>query len=382
MKKMLFPLLAALAAALPGAGQAQVKIGFINSITGPEAPIGENLTNGVDMAVEDLKKKGIAVTVVKQDDTGKPQVAMSALETLEGEQVAALVGPYTSANANAVAKLAEQYKIPQVIPAAAKEEITRQGYKNVFRLNAPAHQYAQSLIDAALQFGKPKSVAFIYESTDFGNSVSAAGKEYAQKKGLQIVGDEAYQKGAADYRSTLTKMKAANPDLVFMVSYVADAILLMRQSREIGLKPQAFLGGGAGFDTAQFQSEKDISTNVFSVTQWTPESSKPATEFAQRYQAKYGKKPTYHAACAYAAMMVVGEVASKAGGNRDKVREALDTGSWDGIVGKVKFDDYDGFTNQNKLVMPVIQYQGGKSLTVFPAGAAEAKPVYPFPGWK
>src|SRR5512138_1543005 len=304
MKKLLPSLLAALAVASPGPRRAQVKIGFINSITGPEAPIGENLTNGVDMAVEDLKKKGIAVSVVKQDDTGKPQVAMSALETLEGEQVAAIVGPYTSANANAVAKLAEQYKIPQVVPAAAKEEITKQGYKYVFRLNAPAHQYAQSLIDAALTFGKPKSIAFIYESTDFGNSVSAAGKEYAKAKGLRIVGDESYQKGAADYRSTLTKMKAAGPDLVFMVSYVADAILLMRQSREVGLKPQAFLGGGAGFDTAQFEGEKDISTNVFSVTQWTPESGYPgAAEFAQRYQQKYGKKPTYHAACAYAAMM-------------------------------------------------------------------------------
>ncbi|HET8540157.1 MAG TPA: ABC transporter substrate-binding protein [Anaeromyxobacter sp.] len=382
MKKTLSFLLAAAALAFPAAGRAQVKIGFINSITGPEAPIGENLTNGVDMAVEDLKKKGINVSVVKQDDTGKPQIAMSAVETLEGEQVAAIVGPYTSANANAVAKIAEQYKIPEVIPAAAKEEITRQGYKNVFRLNAPAHQYAQSLIDAALAFGKPKSVAFIYESTDFGNSVSAAGKDYAKAKGLQIVADEAYQKGAADYRSTLTKMKAANPDLVFMVSYVADAILLMRQSREVGLKPQAFLGGGAGFDTAQFESEKDISTNVFSVTQWTPESSKPATEFADRYKAKYGKKPTYHAACAYAAMMVVGEVASKAGGSRDKVREALDTGSWEGITGKVKFEDYEGFTNQNKLVMPVVQYQKGTAVTVFPPAAAKAKPVYPFPGWK
>jgi branched-chain amino acid transport system substrate-binding protein len=382
MKKTVLSLLASVAAALPATGRAQVKIGFINSITGPEAPIGENLTNGVDMAVEDLKKKGIAVSVVKQDDTGKPQIAMSALETLEGEQVAAIVGPYTSANANAVAKLAEQYKIPQVVPAAAKEEITRQGYKYVFRLNAPAHQYAQSLIDAALAFGKPKSIAFIYESTDFGNSVSAAGKDYAKAKGLQIVGDESYQKGAADYRSTLTKMKAASPDLVFMVSYVADAILLMRQSREVGLKPQAFLGGGAGFDTAQFEGEKDISTNVLSVTQWTPESSKPSSEFAERYRAKYGKKPTYHAACAYAAMMIVGEVATKAGGNRDKVKDALDGGSWEEIVGKVKFEDYDGFTNQNKLTMPVTQYQGGRSVTVFPPALAKAKAVYPFPGWK
>lgn len=376
-------LLAALSLALPGVGQAQVKIGFINSITGPEAPIGENLTNGVDMAVEDLKKKGVNVTLVKQDDTGKPQVAMSAMEQLAtGDEVAAVVGPYTSATANAVAKLAQQYKVAQVVPAAAKEEITRQGYDWVFRLNAPAHEYAQSLIDAALSFGKPKSIAFIYESTDFGTSVASAGKDYAQKKGLKIVSDEAYQKGAPDYRSTLTKIKAQNPDLVFMVSYVADAILLMRQSREVGLKPQAFLGGGAGFDTAQFESEKDISNLVYSVTQWTPESSPAATEFANRYKAKYGKKPTYHAACAYAAMMVVGETAAKNGGDRKKIRQALATGDWKGIMGDVKFQTYDGFTNQNKLVMPVLQYQQGKSETVYPKQFAQKKAVYPFPGWK
>jgi branched-chain amino acid transport system substrate-binding protein len=378
-------LLAVLAAALlaPNAGRAAVKVGFINTITGAEAPIGENLTNGADLAVEDLKKKGLDLQVLKQDDTGKPDKAISAIEQLAtGDEVSAIVGPYTSACANAVAKQAEQYGVPQVIPAAAKEEITKQGYKWVFRVNAPAHVYAQSLIDAALSLGKPKSIAFIYESTDFGNSVSKAGKDYSTAKGLTVVADEAYQKGAPDYRSTLTKVKEKNPDLVFMVSYVADAILLMRQSREVGLKPQAFLGGGAGFDTAQFESEKDISTNVFSVTQWTPDSSAAAAAFADRYKAKYGKKPTYHAACAYTAMMIVGEVAVKAGGDRAKIREALVTGKWDGIMGTTDFQDWEGFTNQNRLVMPVIQYQAGKAETVFPKAAAKKKAVYPFPGWK
>ena len=375
-------LLAALA--FPVAAPAQVKVGFINTITGAEAPIGENLTNGADMAVEDLKKKGVQLRLIKQDDTGKAQVAMSAMEQLAtGDEVAVVVGPYTSANANAVAKLAQQYKVPLVIPSAAKEDITRQGYDWVFRLNAPAHQYAQGPIDAALSLGKPTSIAFIYESTDFGASVSAAGKEYAAKKGLKVLADEAYQKGAPDYRSTLTKIKAMKPDLVFMVSYVADAILLMRQSREVGLKPQAFLGGGAGFDTAQFESEKDISNLVFSVTQWTPDIKAPGAEdFAARYRQKYGKKPTYHAACAYTAMMIAGETAAKAGGDRAKIRDALRSSTWQGIMGDVKFESYEGFTNQNKLVMPVIQYQGGRAVTVYPPKLATAKAVYPFPGWK
>jgi branched-chain amino acid transport system substrate-binding protein len=361
-----------------------IKIGFINSITGPEAPIGENLTNGAALAQEDLKAKGVNIELVKQDDVGKPQVAMSAMEQLvTGDQVTAILGPYTSANSNAVAKLAQQYKVPQLIPVASKDEITRQGHTYVFRLNAVSTQYARSLIDSALSFGKPKSIAFIYESADFGTSVSTAGKLYANEKGLKVVADETYQKGAPDYRSTLSKIKAAKPDLLFMVSYVADAILIMRQSKEVGLSPQAFLGGGAGYETAQFESERDISNNVFSVTQWTPGMDWPgAAEFAQRYQAKFGKKPTYHAACTYASLMLLGETAQKVNGDRDKLRDALASESWKGIMGDVKFENYDGFTQQNRHEMAVIQYQNGAGVVVYPPERAKAKAVYPFPGWK
>ncbi len=370
---------------LAAAGRAApVKVGFINSMTGPEAPIGENLTNGADLAVEDLGKKGIQVELLEQDDAGKQQNAMSALEQLAtGDGVAVVVGPYTSASANAVAPLAQQYQVPLLVPAAAKEELTRSGRSYVFRLNAPAHVYAEALLDATLALGKPRTIAFVYEASDFGTSVSAAGKELAARKGLRVIADEAYQKGAPDYRSTLSKLKALNPDLVFMVSYVADAILLMRQSREVGLAPQAFLGGGAGFDTAQFEGEHAISNLVFSVTQWTPDTGWPgAAEFAARYRSRFGKKPTYHAACAYEAVRIAGETAARAGGDPRKTRDLLASGSWTGILGNVRFEAYEGFTNQNRHVMPVIQYQDGRSQTVFPPAFAKRKPVYPVPGWR
>ena len=374
----------ALILALPVAAHAaKVKIGFINSITGPEAPIGENITNGVTLAIEDLKKKGIDVELLKEDDTGKPQISMSAMEKLAGEGIAGVVGPYTSACANAVAKLAEKYKVPEVIPAAAKEEITRQGYKWVFRMNAPADKYASVIIDAALGLGKPKTIAFIYENTDFGTSTVSTAKVYAAHKGIRVVADEPYSKGSPDYRSTLTKIKAQKPDLVFMVSYVADAILLMRQAREIGLQPQAFLGGGAGFTTAQFAKEQDISNYVLSSTQWTKDAKWPgAKDFFNRYKAKFGKEPTYHAACGYESMMILAETAAKAGGNREKTRAGLKSGSWNGIMGNVKFADYDGFTNQNNHQMLVEQIQHGVYETVFPKQYAARKAIYPFPRWK
>ncbi|MCM0083410.1 ABC transporter substrate-binding protein [Geomonas sp. Red32] len=385
MKKRFVALgLALLMAAPVAAFGASVKIGVINSITGPEAPIGENLTNGIKMAQEDLKKKGVNVDLVWEDDTGKPQIAMSAMEKLATrDNVAGVVGPYTSACSNAVAKLAQRYKVPVLIPAAAKEEITRQGYMWVFRMNAPADVYASVLIDAALTAGKPKTIAFIYENTDFGTSTSQSAKAYAQKKGIAIVADESYSKGSPDYRSTLTKIKAKKPDLVFMVSYVADAILLMRQAHEIGLKPQAFLGGGAGFTTVQFAKEKQISNYVLSSTQWTEDVSWPgAHDFGKRYKAKFGKEPTYHAACAYESMMIMAETAAKNAGNREKTRAGLKAGKWNGIMGEVKFADYAGFTNQNNHQMLVEQIQNGVYETVYPKKWATRKLIYPFPGFK
>jgi branched-chain amino acid transport system substrate-binding protein len=365
--------------AVPGpALAAGVKIGVINSITGPEAPIGEHLTNGIKLAQEDLKLKNINVELVWEDDTGKPQISMSAMEKLATrDKVSGVVGPYTSACANAVARLAEKYKVPLLVPAAAKEEITRQGFRHVFRMNAPADVYASVLIDAAMSLGKPKTIALIYENTDFGVSTARSVKEYTARRGIRVVADEPYSKGAPDYRSTLSKIKGQKPDLVFMVSYVADAILLMRQAREMGLQPQAFLGGGAGFTTTQFANEKNISNNVISCTQWTDDVKWPgAKEFAVRYKARFGKEPTYHAACAYESMMIMAETAAKSGGDREKTRAALKRGKWNGIMGKVEFADYAGFTNQNNHQMLVQQIRDGKYETIYPSEFATSKAVY------
>jgi len=189
-------LLAAGALSAGPAWSAPLKLGVINSITGPEAPIGENLTNGIKLAEEDLKKKGIDVELVWEDDTGKPQVGISAVEKLATrDNVVGIVGAYTSAVTNAVARKAEQNKVPLVNPVASKEEITRQGYKWVFRVSATTGDYAAILLDMALALGKPRSIAILGENTDFGVSGSKSARAYAEKKGLKVLFEEAYSKG-------------------------------------------------------------------------------------------------------------------------------------------------------------------------------------------
>jgi len=362
------------------AAQAPLRIGVVNSTTGPQAPIGETINNGYTLALEDLARKGIKVELVKEDDTGKPQIALSGFEKLATrDNVLGVVGAYTSACSSAIAKKAEQYKIPLVIPVASKEEITRQGQKYVFRVSATTEDYASVLLTMALSLGKPKTMAILNENTDFGTSGAKSAKLIAGQKGIQVVAEEAYAAGSPDYRSTLAKIKGTNPDLVFMVSYVADGILLMRQARELGLRPQAFLGAGAGFAQMQFAQEKEISNLVFSSTQWTPEVNWPgAKDFATRYRAKFGKQEVpYHAANAYATLMVMGEAAAKSGGNREALRNALASGQWDGILGKIQFKAFEGYTNQNDHTMLVEQIQNGKHETVWPQAVAVKKPIWP-----
>ncbi|MEI8102935.1 MAG: ABC transporter substrate-binding protein [Chlorobium sp.] len=379
MKKKFASIVAAALLAFPMLlHAAPVKIGFINSITGKEAQIGENLTNGATMAIEDLKAKGIQVELIKEDDGGDPKNALAAYEKLvTRDAVMGVVGPYTSGCANVVASRADQYQVPLLVPAAAKEEITMKGYKNVFRLNAPANVYSMVLMDAVKSY-KPKTIAFVYAATDFGVSTVKSAQENALKMGLKEVANEKYQQGQPDYRPSLSKVKAANPDLVFLVSYDADAILLMRQAKEIGLTPKAFLGAGAGYTTAQFAQQTEISNFVVSATQWTDDVNwAGAADFGTRYKTKFGKEPSYHAACAYEAIRIMAESASKSK-NPAALRSALKAGSWSGIMGPVKFADYSGFTNQNNHPMLVQQIQNGKYETVYPATFSKKKLVYPF----
>jgi branched-chain amino acid transport system substrate-binding protein len=78
-------------------------------------------------------------------------------------------------------------------------------------------------------------------------------------------------------------------------------------------------------------------------------------------------------------MRVLAETAAQAGGDREKTRAGLKGGSWNGIMGPVKFEDYDGYTNQNRHPMLVEQIFDGTFATVFPPEFASKKIVYPIP---
>jgi branched-chain amino acid transport system substrate-binding protein len=135
--------------------------------------------------------------------------------------------------------------VPFVICTGSADDVTEKGYDYVFRINPPASEYPKAVESFLKEVAKDvKAVALLYENSAFGQSSSKSFEKDAEAAGLKSVLKEGYQAGAIDFKPILTKVTAANPDMIYLVSYVMDASLLMRQSKELGINPKLYVGGG------------------------------------------------------------------------------------------------------------------------------------------
>jgi branched-chain amino acid transport system substrate-binding protein len=366
------------------------KVGVPLPLTGAEAKFGEMEKQAYEMAVDEINAKGgvkgVKLALDIQDSGGKPETATAIVEKfITIDKYPIVVGEYSSQCSYAVAGVAEKYKVPYLVVTGAADKITQQGWKNVYRLNPPSSLYNQGLFGLWGTVGKPKSIALLYENTDFGTSTSKAMKEYCEANGIQIVLNEGYQAGAVDFKPILQKVKSLRPDVIYMVSYLMDASLLMRQSKELDINPQAFIGGAAGFTLPEFlQNAAEASEYALSGTLWTAQVKYPgAKAFFDNFKAKYSKEPDYHGAEAYAAAYVLADVVKRAKSwTPDDLRAALADTNMMTAFGPVKFVSWGQFTNQNKMDTLVLQVQKKKFETVYPPEAASAKAIYPVPHWR
>ena len=245
-------------------------------LTGKQAKFGEMMKRSYEMAAEEINAKGgikkKKLLLSFEDSGAKPETARGIVEKLiDVKKQPIIVGEYTSACAKAVAAVAEERKTPYLIVASADDDITRQNYKYVFRQNAVNAHYSDGVADFLKQVVKPKTIAILYESSAFGTSGAEAMVKDAEKLGGKVLLKEKYEAGSVDFRPLLSKVKAAQPDVVYMVSYVMDASLLMKQIKELRLEAKLFAGGAAGFAIPEFiDNAKDAAEYVV-----TPPSGRP-----------------------------------------------------------------------------------------------------------
>lgn len=272
-------------------------------LTGKQAKFGEMMKKSYEIAAEEINAKGgikkKKLNLSFEDSGAKPETARAIVERLiDTKKQPLIVGEYTSACAKAVAAVAEERKTPYLVVASADDAITQQNYQYVFRQNAVNAHYADGLVSFIKNVAKPKTMAILYESSAFGNSGADAMEKDAQKIGVKVILKEKYEAGSVDFKPLLSKVKAARPDVVYMVSYVMDASLLMKQIKELRLDAKLFAGGAAGFAIPEFiDNAKDAAEDVVTASLWCFKMKLPgAKEYAEKYKKLYGDYPSYHGA--------------------------------------------------------------------------------------
>lgn len=373
-----------------GTDKDAVKIGIVLPLTGKLAKFGEIEKKSFIMAADEINAKGGVngkkVELLIEDTTGKPDIGRSAIEKLiTQDRVVLIGGGYSSSVTWATIAVAQQQKVPFLVNTGSADKITEQGWEYIFRLNPPVSEYPGALKSFLAKIAKDvKTVVILHENSLFGQSGSKKFVKLAKKLGLKVLMKEGYEAGSVDFKPLLTNVKAKKPHMIYMISYIMDASLLMRQSKELNLNPKLFVGGAAGFTLPEFQKNAGTATEyVYSATLWTP--SVPyagAKEYYDNFVKKYNTPTEYHGAEAYAAMYVIADALKRARSFAAKdVRDALASTDMKTIFGPVKFISYGKMKQQNKLPTFLVQWQKGKLETVWPEDVSTQKPIYPTPAW-
>ncbi|MEI9475993.1 MAG: ABC transporter substrate-binding protein [Deltaproteobacteria bacterium] len=359
-------------------------------LTGSNAKFGEIEKNSYEIAKDEINAKGgikgKKVELEFEDSQGKPEVSRSIAEKLvDVKKQPVLFGEYSSACSKAIAPVAEERKVPYMVVTGAIDDITQQNYKYVFRMNPTNAYYASGMMSFLTEVVKPKSMAILYESTDFGTSGAEEMVKQCATLGVKVLMKERYESGAVDFRPILSKVKAAGPDVIYMVSYVMDASLLMKQIKELRIDAKLFAGGAAGFAIPEFcQNAKDAAEYAVTATLWSPQVKYPgAKEFAEKYKKMYKDYPSYHGAEAYSALYIIKDVLQRAKTwAPDDIRVAMKATNIVTAFGPIKFEDKEGYTNQNFMDTLVMQVINGQHETIWPQSYASKKYLYPIPRWR
>jgi branched-chain amino acid transport system substrate-binding protein len=384
-------LLAVLAAMLatPAIAQEPIRIGAINPYSGPVALYGDEVSRGYQIAIDEANAKGGVIgrkIELVRGDAGNPQQGISAVEKLASEKVDIFTGTYVSAVSNAASDAAMRYSKIYWDTNALAADLTERGLPNFIRSGPYAASFGEisaiatrDLLAPAL--GKPiKGLKVWIESEDsiYGTSIAKRQKELLEKEGATVVGVGAHNFRAIDLTDSILRAKGAAPDVWINTGYVPDNNLLLRTMRDQGFKPGAamLVGSGDTFETLDALGA-DWLEGIAIVGYPRPDQTEAfgpgAAAYLAAYKKKYERDPIApQGMTAYVGMQMLIEAIGAAGSvDMEKVRAAaakMDKPAKSYATGfGAKFDAQF----QNTRAFPtVVQWQGGKVVTVFPKDAA------------
>jgi branched-chain amino acid transport system substrate-binding protein len=372
----------------------KVQLGAALSLTGSLAKEGALTKQGYQLCQEKVNKRGgvqagdkkLKLAISYSDDKSEPDTAARLIDKYNDDGIKLILGPYGSPSTEAAAAAIERNGQVMADSSGADDNIFTKGYKNTFAVLSPASEYVATIVKSIAQDAnpKPKTVAMLSADDGFSQTAAKGGVSEAKKQGFQVIAQESFPEHTTDVSSALTKVRGKNPDVILGSVHVEEGIAIVKQARELGVKPQGF-GETVAPPTPDFKDALGGSANgVLGSTQWTARVKGQdqvfgtAADYARDFQQRFGKKAEYHSAEGAAACLALVLAAEKAGStDAQQVRDALAGLDTQSFFGPIKFND----RGQNVTKpMSVIQIQSGEVTTVYPTSQAEAKLQWPGTG--
>jgi branched-chain amino acid transport system substrate-binding protein len=331
-----------------GASAAAVpfKIGVAGPMTGQYATYGASHKAGAELAMEELNAAGGVnggeVSISIGDDLGDPKEAvLVAQKFIDDSDIVVVDGHQFSGATIAAAGKYQPAGLTMITPSATQPDITEMG-DYIWRICMTDAVQGKGLADYSVSTLGLKNVAIMYDNSDYGRGLADAYEEGIKAAGGTVSEKQQYTTGDTDFKAQLTKIKGANPDLLFLSGYYPEGSKIAQQAKELGMDVQML--GSDGYASDELPKlggaavEGMLVSTFFDYTKDDPAVQK----FVDAYKAKYkGANPDWFVANSYDVVMLAAAAAKKAGSNdRTAINDALGTiGTYEGISGPITFDE-------------------------------------------
>ncbi|MCK6473161.1 MAG: ABC transporter substrate-binding protein [Planctomycetes bacterium] len=313
------------------AGPVELKIGANLELSGKVAGWGEDSKKGMQLAVDELNadpKSGVKLSILFEDNASDAAKSKDAVKKLIlQDNVNVVVGAVASNDTMAAMEVARDEHIPMVTHASTNVTITQKGGKCIFRICFHDDFQGQVMAKFAKDELKAQSaVLVVAKGNAYSEGLVKSFKEAFTAGGGKVLSEEAYQEGDTDFQTLVTKIKSADPDVVWVPGYYNEVPLIIKQARAIGFQ-KPFLGGDGWDDPKLYDlGGADIKDNYF-CNHFSPSSTNPMVQtFVKNYGAKYNAKPGAMAALGYDAIYCIADAARRAGSSDpEKLRDAIQT---------------------------------------------------------
>ncbi|MDR1985388.1 MAG: ABC transporter substrate-binding protein [Treponema sp.] len=348
-------------------GSGAITIGGIFPLSGPVAVYGVEARNGIELAIEEVNAaggiNGQKLVLISEDDEGNPEKTVNAYKKLTTKDKAAIIiGSLTSGCTQAITSLAQAQKVLLVAPAATMESITDAG-DFIFRACfIDPFQGTVGGLFAAADIGAKKAAVLYDNGNDYSVGLTDNFVAAFEQQGGTVVARESYITGDVDFNAQLTKIKSADPDVVYLPDYYSTVSLIAKQLRAQGI--EAPIVGADGWDGLTENAGDEV-LNGFYSNHYASDSTDPkVVNFVKAYQGKFKSVPVSFAALGYDALYLIKDAILRAGStDASKVRDALAQTKGSYVTGNLTFD-----SKRNPIksaVMVELVKNNGKLATVY-----------------